>query len=73
MAIIGRNKAVLDFPGQKHSVKGFGAWLIWIFVHIAGLVNFKNKARTLYNWLGYYINKDQYFRMIIKPTERAKS
>lgn len=70
LAIIGRNKAVLDFPGQKYSVKGFSAWLIWIFVHIMGLVNFKNKARTLYNWLGYYIYKDQFFRMIIKPTER---
>ncbi|NBI56453.1 NAD(P)/FAD-dependent oxidoreductase, partial [Photobacterium alginatilyticum] len=61
---------VLDFPGQKQSLKGFSAWLIWIFVHIMGLVNFKNKVRTLYNWLGYYIYKDQYFRMIIKPTER---
>ncbi|MBJ6367173.1 NAD(P)/FAD-dependent oxidoreductase [Snuella sedimenti] len=71
LAIIGRNKAVLDFPKQTHSVKGFGAWLIWIFVHIMGLVNFKNKVRTLYNWLGYYIYKDQYFRMIIKPTERT--
>ncbi|GAA3569002.1 NAD(P)/FAD-dependent oxidoreductase [Snuella lapsa] len=71
LAIIGRNKAVLDFPRQTHSVKGFGAWLIWIFVHIMGLVNFKNKVRTLYNWLGYYIYKDQYFRMIIKPTERT--
>lgn len=70
LAIIGRNKAVLDFPKQKYSIKGFGAWLVWIFVHIMGLVNFKNKARTLYNWLGYYIYKDQYFRMIIKPTER---
>ncbi|CAM1352994.1 NAD(P)/FAD-dependent oxidoreductase [Tenacibaculum ascidiaceicola] len=72
LAIIGRNKAVLDFPGQKQSLKGFIAWLIWIFVHIMGLVNFKNKVRTLYNWLGYYIYKDQYFRMIIKPTERDK-
>ncbi|MDO6676298.1 NAD(P)/FAD-dependent oxidoreductase [Tenacibaculum sp. 1_MG-2023] len=70
LAIIGRNKAVLDFPGQKQSLKGFVAWLIWIFVHIMGLVNFKNKVRTLYNWLGYYIYKDQYFRMIIKPTQR---
>jgi NADH dehydrogenase len=70
LAIIGRNKAVLDFPGQKKSLKGFIAWLIWIFVHIMGLVNFKNKIRTLYNWLGYYIYKDQYFRMIIKPSER---
>lgn len=72
LAIIGRNKAVLDLPGKKYSLKGFGAWLIWIFVHIMGLVNFKNKIRTLYNWLGYYIYKDQYFRMIIKPTERNK-
>jgi NADH dehydrogenase len=61
---------VLDFPGQKYSVKGFSAWLIWIFVHIMGLVNFKNKARTLYNWLGYYIYQDQFFRMILKTTER---
>lgn len=72
LAIIGRNKAVLDFPGKKRSLKGFGAWLIWIFVHIMGLVNFKNKIRTLYNWIGYYIYKDQYFRMIIKPTEKNK-
>ena len=72
MAIIGRNKAVLDFPGQTKSIKGFLAWLIWIFIHIMGLVNFKNKVRTLYNWLGYYVFKDQYFRMIIKPTERVE-
>ena len=70
MAIIGRNKAVLDFPKQKHYLKGFVAWLIWLFVHIMSLVNFKNKIRALYNWLGYYIFKDQSFRMIIKPTER---
>ncbi|CAL2078103.1 NAD(P)/FAD-dependent oxidoreductase [Tenacibaculum sp. 190524A02b] len=70
LAIIGRNKAVLDFPKQKFTMQGFTSWLIWIFVHIMGLVNFKNKVRTLYNWLGYYIYKDQYFRMIIKPSER---
>ncbi len=70
LAIIGRNKAVLDFPGQNYFLKGFIAWLIWVFVHIMGLVNFKNKITTLYNWLGYYIYKDQHFRMIIKPTKR---
>ena len=70
LAIIGRNKAVLDFPKQKYSMSGFIAWLIWIFVHIMGLVNFKNKLRTLYNWIGYYIYKDQSFRMIIKPNTK---
>lgn len=73
LAIIGRNKAVLDFPNQKNTIKGFAAWLIWIFVHIMGLVNFKNKIRAFYNWIGYYIFKDQSFRMIIKPTERKGS
>jgi NADH dehydrogenase len=72
MAIIGRNKAVVDFPNHKYFLKGFIAWLIWIFVHIMSLVNFRNKLRTLYNWIGYYINKDQSFRMIIKPSHRKE-
>jgi NADH dehydrogenase len=70
LAIIGRNKAVFDLPNEKYFIKGLLAWLIWIFVHIMGLVNFKNKVRTLINWIGYYIYKDQYFRMIIKPNEK---
>jgi NADH dehydrogenase len=70
LAIIGRNKAVFDLPKEKYFIKGFLAWLIWLFVHIMGLVNFKNRLRTFVNWIGYYIYKDQYFRMIIKPNEK---
>lgn len=73
LAIIGRNKAVFDTSGQKHFFKGFFAWFVWIFIHIMGLVNFKNKLRTFINWIGYYIYKDQYFRMIIKPGERKEA
>jgi len=72
LAIIGRNKAVFDLPNEKYFIKGFLAWLIWLFVHIMGLVNFKNRLRTFVNWIGYYIYKDQYFRMIIKPNEKTK-
>lgn len=72
LAIIGRNKAVFDLPKEKYFISGFLAWLIWLFVHIMGLVNFKNRFRTFVNWIGYYIYKDQYFRMIIKPNEKAK-
>ncbi|MFT7251129.1 MAG: NADH dehydrogenase, partial [Flavobacterium sp.] len=72
LAIIGRNKAVFDLPKEKYFIKGFLAWLIWLFVHIMGLVNFKNRLRTFVNWIGYYIYKDQYFRMIIKPNEKLK-
>lgn len=67
MAIIGRNKAVTDGPHEKFFIKGFFAWLIWIFVHIMSLVNYRNRIRALYDWIGYYFHKDQSFRMIIKP------
>lgn len=70
LAIIGRNKAVFDLPKERFFIKGFIAWLIWIFVHIMGLVNFKNRFRTFINWIGYYLYKDQYFRMIIKPNDK---
>lgn len=70
LAIIGRNKAVLDTPKHKYHMNGFFAWFIWIFVHIMSLVNFRNKLRAVYDWTGYYIYKDQSFRMIIKPRDR---
>lgn len=72
LAIIGRNKAVMDFPKQKGSLTGFIAWFIWIFVHLMSLVNFKNRLHTFINWIGYYIYKDQDFRMIIKPRKSKK-
>ena len=71
MAIIGRNQAVADLP--KHIfLKGFVAWAIWAFIHIMSLVNFRNKMRALYNWVGYYISKDQSYRMVLRPNEKAK-
>ena len=71
MAIIGRNQAVADLP--KHIfLKGFVAWAIWAFIHIMSLVNFRNKLKALYNWVGYYISKDQSYRMVLRPTEKAK-
>ena len=71
MAIIGRNQAVADLP--KHIfLKGFVAWAIWAFIHIMSLVNFRNKRKALYNWIGYYISKDQSYRMVLRPTEKAK-
>ncbi|MCM5661401.1 NAD(P)/FAD-dependent oxidoreductase [Galbibacter mesophilus] len=72
MAIIGRNKAVTDGPNERFFLKGFPAWFIWIFVHIMSLVNYKNRLRALYDWIGYYFSKDQSFRMIIKPRDTSR-
>lgn len=72
MAIIGRNKAVADLGKNTH-FNGFLAWLIWIFIHLMSLVNYRNKVITFFNWLTSYFTKDQALRMIIKPNEQEKS
>lgn len=67
MAIIGRNKAVADLPSPKLHFKGFIAWLMWLFIHLISLINFRNRIKTLYNWMVAYFTKDQSLRMIIRP------
>jgi NADH dehydrogenase len=66
MAIIGRNKAVVDIPPNLH-FKGFIAWCIWLFIHLISLVHYRNRVTTFYNWVVAYFTKDQALRMIIRP------
>jgi len=70
MAIIGRNLAVADFPKPKMHFKGFIAWLMWIFIHLISLINYRNRFKTLFNWMGTYFTKDQSLRMIIRPEKK---
>ncbi|HEV7621686.1 MAG TPA: NAD(P)/FAD-dependent oxidoreductase [Flavisolibacter sp.] len=67
MAIIGRNKAVADLPKPKLHFNGFIAFFMWIFIHLISLINYRNRIKTLYNWMGAYLTKDQSLRMIIRP------
>lgn len=73
MAIIGWNKAVADIPKPKLHFNGFIAWLMWLFIHVISLINYRNKLRTLYNWTGAYFTKDQTLRMIVRPGREAGS
>ena len=66
MAIIGRNKAVADLPHHVH-FKGFIAWFLWLFVHLVSLIDYRNRIKTLYNWMVAYLNKDQSLRFIVRP------
>jgi NADH dehydrogenase len=66
MAVIGRNKAVCDLPHNIH-FKGFIAWFLWLFVHLVSLINYRNRIKTLYNWMVAYIYKDQSLRFIVRP------
>ena len=69
MAIIGRNKAVADLPKPKLHFKGFIAWFMWVFIHLISLIDYRNRVKTLYNWMIAYFTKDQSLRMIIRPSK----
>ena len=70
MAIIGRNKAVVDIPKPKLHMNGFLAWLAWLFIHLASLITYRNRVRTFYNWMIAYFTKDQSLRMILRPAAK---
>lgn len=72
MAIIGKNKAVVDLPNPKLHFNGFFAWLIWLFVHLMSLISHRNRIKTFFNWMIAYFSKDQSLRMIIRPEKRKK-
>jgi NADH dehydrogenase len=68
MAIIGRNKAVADLPPKMH-FRGFIAWAMWLFIHLISLINYRNRIKTLFNWMIAYFNKDQSLRFIVRPRQ----
>lgn len=72
MAIIGKNKAVVDLPKPQMHFKGFLAWMIWLFVHLMSLITYRNRINTFYHWMIAYFSKDQSLRMIIRPVKRTK-
>lgn len=67
MAIIGRSKAVADLPRPKKTFKGWIAWMMWLFVHLFSLINYRNRLKTMFNWTLSYFTRDQSLRMIIRP------
>jgi NADH dehydrogenase len=65
MAIISKYKAVVDLP--KSFVKGFVAWLMWLFVHLIPITSFRNKVRVSSSWVWSFITNDRTLRLIIRP------
>jgi len=72
MATVGRNKAVVDFPGGHFNMGGFMAWIAWMFVHLLYLIGFKNKLTVMLGWVYNYINYDRTLRLIIRPSKQDR-
>lgn len=62
MATIGRSRAVAWARGIK--MKGFIAWLAWLFVHVFYLIGFKNRVAVLLNWMWSYVSYQRGARLI---------
>ncbi|MCB0824161.1 MAG: NAD(P)/FAD-dependent oxidoreductase, partial [Bacteroidales bacterium] len=65
LATVGRKLAVADLPLVK--LKGFTAWLLWLFVHLMQLVGIKNRFFVFMNWWWNYVLYDQSLRVLIRP------
>ena len=69
MAIVSRNRAVVDAPKGIH-FNGFLGWLSWLFVHLLLLVGFRNRLVALVDWAFSYVSTGQALRLIIRPYTR---
>jgi NADH dehydrogenase len=70
MATIGRNKAVVDL--KRFHFSGYIAWLVWMFVHLMLLVEYRNRLIVFANWTWRYIKYDRGSRLIIREYERKQ-
>lgn len=72
MATVGRNRAVVNLPGNLN-FGGFFAWFIWLFVHLLYIVGFRGKIVVLANWIWNYFTYDRGTRLIIRPFVKEKN
>lgn len=62
LATIGRGAAVADLNGLQLS--GFPAWLLWIFIHLAYIIEFRNRLLVMVQWAWVYFTHDRSARLI---------
>lgn len=71
MATIGRNSAIGDLGWIR--LKGYVAWLTWLFVHIFQLVGFRNRLSVMTQWAFSYMTYQRSVRLITRQDPPARS
>lgn len=66
MATIGRKAAVAQLAGGA-KLKGFFAWLAWLFLHLVYLLGARNRFSVMLNWAWNYLTWDRGPRLILNP------
>lgn len=67
MATIGKGKAVATIG--KLAFSGFFAWLAWGLIHIAYLINFRNRIIVMTQWILWFFTGSRNVRIINKSIE----
>lgn len=70
LAVIGRNSAAAIIWGREWT--GFIAWIIWLSVHIAYLIGFRNRLLVLINWAWDYFASQRNVDLMIPTPQKTK-
>lgn len=63
-SVIGRGAAV-GVAFQRFQLDGMLAWLMWLLIHIAFLVGFRNRIAVLFNWAYVYLTRRRHAQLIV--------
>jgi NADH:ubiquinone reductase (H+-translocating) len=70
MATIGRAKAVADLGWLQ--LRGYIAWLAWLFIHVFKLIGFRNRTSVMLEWAWAYFSYQRSARLITDDQEKAR-
>ena len=70
LATIGRHAAVAQLG--RFAFTGFVAWLLWLAVHVAQLIGFRNKLLVLVEWAWEYFTYERAVRLISADQVRER-
>ena len=63
MVTIGRNAAIAYVWGRAFA--GFPAWILWLSIHLYGLIGFRNRLLVLINWAWDYLFFERTVSLIV--------
>jgi len=70
MVTIGRNAAIAHVWGRTFA--GFPAWLLWLSIHLYGLIGFRNRLLVLIKWAWDYLFFERTVSLIVSlPVDRT--
>ncbi|MBI1793286.1 MAG: NAD(P)/FAD-dependent oxidoreductase [Chloroflexi bacterium] len=72
MVTIGRNAAIAHVWGRAFA--GFPAWLLWLSIHLYGLIGFRNRLLVLIKWAWDYLFFERAVSLVVSlPVSQTHS